>query len=153
MTSKNPTGDREDALAVDSGSYASYRAYFEEFLPTIVGDLLLPDLRELSARVEIRVTNSGDEPWYLTLSDGVLIRVDHNQNNPECCFVLDTDTLLDVVSAQLSPQEAFFDMRIEIEGDMERGLLLSSVLEIFFKRFPHRRARTDTEFNKSGSAE
>ena len=34
-----------------------------------------------------------------------------------------------------TPQEAFFDLRIALEGDMEMGLKLSTVLEPFFARY------------------
>ena len=54
---------------------------------------------------------------------------------PVCRFGLDVATLLDVVAARCVPAEAFFAKRIELEGDIETGLVLSTVLEPFFRRF------------------
>lgn len=122
----------------NSDPYKCYRRYFAEFLPGIVGQLMMEDLRSLSCQVEIEVTDSGDAPWRLAVKDGRLTQIDHEGPEPQCRYVLDLNTLIDVVTAQCSLQDAFFDMRIEIEGDIERGLELSSVLGAFFERFPFR---------------
>lgn len=117
-------------------NHRNYRRYFVEFLPTIVGQLMLPDLKELSTQVEIVVTDSGDSPWLLIVEEGKLAYIGHEGPESPSRFILDIDTLLEVVSAQISPQDAFFAMRIEIEKDIERGLELSVILEAFFENFP-----------------
>lgn len=117
--------------------YDSYHRYFTEFLPGIIGQLMMENLKDLSCQAEILVTDSGDAPWRLGIEQGRLMHVDQEGPDPECRYVLDIDTLIDIVTAQCSPQDAFFEMRIEIEGDIERGLELSAVLEIFFKTFPY----------------
>lgn len=110
--------------------------YFEEFLPSICGQLLLEDLSGLTASFEIMVSDIEGRPWRLDIEEGVLMRVGKSDSETMCRFTLDTGTLLEVVSARSSPQEAFFEMRIEIEGDIELGLKLSTVLELFYQRFP-----------------
>jgi len=52
-------------------------------------------------------------------------------------FSLDADTLLEIVSGSLTPDRAFFDLRVEIEGDIVLGLQLSTVLEPFFQTRPY----------------
>ncbi len=136
-THKNP-------IATERAGYAAYRDYFDSFLPRIVGQLLLPDLRSLSVHAEIVVTDSGDPSWHLHLRDGRLMEIAHNGPEADCRYVLDVATVLDVVRARVTPQDAFFNMRIEIEGNIERGLELSVVLESFFERFPYREADTET---------
>lgn len=116
--------------------YDGYRRYFAEFLPGIVGQLLMEDLKSLTCQVEIDVTDSGDAPWRLAVEQGRLTQVTRKGPDPQCRYVLDLDTLMDIVTAKCSPQDAFFEMRIEIEGDIERGLELSTVLGAFFERFP-----------------
>lgn len=116
-------------------NYLKYRKYFTEFLPRIVGRLMLSDLKDLSTHVEIVVTDSGDPPWQLTVDNGKLTHVGQDGPNPVCRFLLNTETLLEIVTAQVSPQDAFFEMRIEIEKDIERGLELSVVLGAFFENF------------------
>jgi predicted lipid carrier protein YhbT len=110
--------------------------YFTEFLPTIIGRLLLEDLRELSDCFEIVVTDDAAPPWRLEIEAGRLVHVGHDGPAPACRFSLDAATLAEVVAARRTPADAFFDKRIELEGDVERGLVLSTVLEPFFHRFP-----------------
>lgn len=137
-TPKNP-------IATRPAGYAAYRDYFDSFLPRIVGQLLLPDLRSVSIHAEIVVTDSGDPSWHLQLSDGRLTEISHSGPDAECRYVLDVATVLDVVRANVTPQDAFFNMRIEIEGNIERGLELSVVLENFFKRYPYRESCTELD--------
>lgn len=113
----------------------AYRAYFTEFLPKIIGQLLLEDLHSLSCCFEILVSEAPCEPWRLQIESGRLVYVGLEGLDPQCRFTLDARTLLDVISAGVAPQEAFFGKRIELSGDMELGLKLSTVLEPFFKRY------------------
>ena len=110
--------------------------YFSGFLPTILGQLLIEDLRELTNCFEIVVTDADTPPWRLALSSGRLVHVGHDGPAPACRFSLDAATLAEVVAARCTPAEAFFEKRIELEGDVETGLVLSTVLEPFFRRFP-----------------
>lgn len=112
--------------------------YFLEFLPTILDKLLIEDLRTLTTCFEIRVTDGEDPPWRLGIHDGRLTYVGHEGPEPVCRFSLDSSTFREVVAARCTPSAAFFDTRIELEGDMEMGLKLSTVLEPFFHRFPFR---------------
>jgi predicted lipid carrier protein YhbT len=110
--------------------------YFTEFLPTILGQLLIEDLRDLTSDFEILVTDAGSPPWRLAIEAGRLVRVSHDGPEPRCRFSLDAATLAEVVAAHRTPADAFFDKRIELDGDLEIGLQLSTVLEPFFRRFP-----------------
>ncbi len=111
--------------------------YFQEFLPSILGQLLVEDLRGLSSCFEIAVEDLAGPPWRLAVEEGRLVHVGHGGPSPACRFRLDVATLLEVVSARCAPAEAFFERRIELEGDVETGLTLSTVLEPFFRRFPY----------------
>jgi len=110
--------------------------YFREFLPTIQGRLLIEDLRDLTSCFEIEVEQAAAPPWRLGIEEGRLTYVGHEGPEPVCRFRLDVPTLLEVVAARCTPAEAFFDKRIDLEGDMEMGLKMSTVLEPFFQRFP-----------------
>ena len=120
----------------ETDTYTRYRRYFGEFLPSILGKLLIEDLRGLTSCVEIEVMDAGDPGWRIAIENGRLSYVGHRGPEPACRFRLDLPTLLEVVAARCTPAEAFFDERIEIEGDLETGLKLSTVLEPFFQRFP-----------------
>jgi len=110
--------------------------YFEAFLPTIFGRLLIPDLERLTTCFAIEVTDLDAPPWCIAIEAGRLVGVGHDGPEPLCTFQLDTATLLEVVAARVAPAEAFFARRIELEGDMELGLKLSTVLAPFFEGFP-----------------
>ena len=110
--------------------------YFREFLPGLRGRLLIPDLETLTTCFAIAVRDSGDPPWRIAIEAGRLVAVGPDGPPPLCLFRLDTATLLEVVAARVAPAEAFFAKRIDLEGDMELGLKLSTVLAPFFEGFP-----------------
>jgi hypothetical protein len=111
--------------------------YFREFLPGILDKLLIEDLRTLTTCFEIKVTDASEPPWRLGIEEGCLTYVGHEGPEPACRFSLDSHTLVEVVTARCTPSAAFFDTRIDLEGDMEMGLKLSTVLEPFFRRFSY----------------
>jgi len=112
------------------------RHYFEAFLPDLFGRLLIADLESLTTRFAIEVTDVDAPPWSLTIRNGRLVAVEPDGDDPLCTFRLDSATLLEVVAARVGPAEAFFAKRIELDGDMELGLKLSTVLAPFFAGFP-----------------
>ncbi len=110
--------------------------YFDDFLPGLMGRLLIEDLHDLTACFAISVTDESGPPWRIAIEAGRITHVGTDGPEPECCFVLNRETLREVIAARCAPAEAFFERRIEVEGDIERGLVLSTVLEPFFQRFP-----------------
>lgn len=112
--------------------------YFEIFLPTLRGELLIPDLHSLDCVLGVQVNEYDEAVWTLRVRRGRLEAVTAGQDGAQCTFCLDTDTLLEVVTGVLAPDKAFFDLRIEIEGDVALGLQLSTVLAPFFRQYPFR---------------
>jgi len=110
-------------------------AYFEVFLPGIMNQLLLADLSTLTACFEISISDLESPPWRLAIQDGRLVYVGQEEEAPMCRYTLDLATLRKVAGGKETPQEAFFDCRIRLDGDMEMGLKLSTVLEPFFARY------------------
>ncbi len=55
----------------------------------------------------------------------------------QCAFLVDHDTFSRIVSGELTPQKAFFKKKIDIQGDMETGLKLATVLAAFFRKWPY----------------
>lgn len=126
---------RETATTPRSDSRV--RRYFDEFLKAKLGRLLVPNLRSLTASFRIRLTDADVPVWSLRIDQGVLASIATGDRNGQCGFVVDTDTFLHVVAARLAPQQAFFQKRAEIEGDIETGLHLVAALAEFFARFPY----------------
>ena len=114
----------------------AYHRYFHTFLPGLRDQLLIEDLHDLSCCFSYRLSDSGDPPWRLVLTDGRLTSVGIAGPEPQCTFVCNTETLIAVVSGALHPQEAFFAQRIEMEGDLELALRLAVMLAPFFERYP-----------------
>ncbi len=112
-------------------------AYFTQFLPGKLYQQLLPGLRKLTASFSIRVLDTDQPAWSLHVLNGALTALEADGARGDCCFLVDVDTFARIVSAQTRPQEAFFKRQIEIEGDLETGLKLATVLGAFFREFPY----------------
>ena len=109
-------------------------AYFGDFLPALHGRVLVPYLKALTCTFAVHVTDSGDPPWVVHVHEGRLS--DSAGTAPECTFTVDSRTLRDIIAGRTRPEQAFFDMKVDVLGDMELGLKLSTVLAPFFRRFP-----------------
>lgn len=126
------------AISSRFNSTAGCSAYFEHFLPKLQGTLLIPGLRSLHCRLGVRITDLENTAWTLEIRAGRLEAVLPGTRQTPCVFCLDATTLLEVATGALAPDRAFFDLRIEIEGDTALGLQLSTVLAPFFQQYPFR---------------
>jgi len=115
----------------------TYRRYFTEFLPGIVGQLMVEDLEDLTACVEIVVTGDDEPPWRFGIEQGRLTYVGHEGPHPHCRFASDAATLVELITGKTSPTNAFMEMRVEVTGDLDMALHLSLALEEFFHRHPY----------------
>jgi len=111
--------------------------YFDSFLADKMHRQLLPNLRRLSANCRILVEDLPGRSWSLSIDRGCLVTISENGLPCECTFLLHSDVFTDIVSGRLSPQAAFFDKKIDIEGDIETGLKLATVLATFFRKWPY----------------
>lgn len=123
--------------AAESSSYVVDR-YFDHFLTEKMHKQLLPDLRSLSATCSIKVEDIPGRSWALKIEQGRLENISDNGVDCQCAFLVDCDTFSKIVSGELTPQKAFFKRKIDIQGDMETGLKLATVLAAFFQRWPYR---------------
>ena len=112
--------------------------YFSSFLADKMHKQLLPNLKNLSATCRIVVEDIAAGPWSLSIDKGRLERISFNGENCQCTFFLASDTFTSIVRGKLAPQQAFFQRDIDIEGDIETGLKLATVLAAFFKKWPYR---------------
>ena len=112
--------------------------YFSSFLTDKMHKQLLPNLKNLSATCRIVVEDIAAGPWSLNIDQGRLERISQNGQDCQCTFFLASDTFTSIVRGKLAPQQAFFQRDINIEGDIETGLKLATVLAAFFKKWPYR---------------
>lgn len=117
---------------------AASRTYFTDFLPGLRGQLLVPGLRSLSCALGVALSDVEGGAWTLAIASGQLATIEIGVEDAQCVFLLDSGTLLEIATGTLAPDRAFFDLRIEIEGDIALGLQLSTVLEPFFTQHAFR---------------
>lgn len=111
--------------------------YFESFLPALRGQLLIPGLHSLSCVLGVSLGEAPEEQWRLVIASGRLMEIAPDVTGADCVFHLDRETLLAIAAGVLGPDQAFFEMRVEIEGNVVLGLQLSTVLEPFFRTHPY----------------
>jgi nucleoside-diphosphate-sugar epimerase/predicted lipid carrier protein YhbT len=129
-------GKAERPAAAATGTERFVERYFDEFLAEKMHRQLLPNLRKLSANCRIVVEDVPGRSWSLRIDRGCLVQISQNGLPVECTFLLHSDAFSAIVAGRLSPQAAFFGKKIDIEGDMETGLKLATVLAAFFRKWP-----------------
>jgi predicted lipid carrier protein YhbT len=114
--------------------------YFERFLPRFVPQSSVARLGALTANVRFVLTDVADGHWLCRFDAGRLAQVERSGNDvvEDFGYRVDASTFLDVVAAQLDPQEAFLSARVEVFGDVERALKMAMVLRQFNYEFPFR---------------
>lgn len=127
---------RRHAANARAGSEAVAEKYFETFLSGKLNQALLPDLHRLSARFTVVLDAPPGRHWSLDVQQGVLKAISRNGMPTQCHFTVDAATFREIVSGRLAPQQAFFNRRVDIGGDIELGLKVAAVLAQFFRRFP-----------------
>ena len=111
--------------------------YFETFLAGQMHRQLLPNLKNLSATCRIVVEDISARSWALIIDGGRLEHISENGEDCQCTFFLSSDVFSSIVSGELAPQQAFFQKNVNIEGDIEIGLRLATVLAAFFRKWPY----------------
>lgn len=110
--------------------------YFDEFLPGFVGRSLLAELTSLNATFWIDVQTAG--VWSLAVRAGVLERVERGVRLGEFGYETEPETLLQVASGAITPQESFFRGKTHLSGQKVEALRTVTVLEEFFRKYPFR---------------
>jgi putative sterol carrier protein len=77
------------------------------------------------------------QSWSLAIDRGRLEHIATNGTACQCTFSLRSDIFSAIVSGTLTPQRAFFEKKVDIQGDIETGLKLTTVLAAFFKKWPY----------------
>lgn len=132
-------GKKQIESNVESNSrYASIvEDYFNRFLAGKMHKQLLPDLKNLSASCRIRVSELPSKSWSLQIDHGRLEKISLNGTVCQCTFLVDGDTFERIVTGKLPPQQAFFRKKVDIKGNIEKGLMLATVLAAFFRKYPY----------------
>jgi nucleoside-diphosphate-sugar epimerase len=118
------------------GAATSCAAYVERFFPESVRRSSLARL-PLDVTVGLDVRGSGGGRWSCRLVRGESIIWHGLAGGAEVVFRMDVPTFEAIVGGRQSPQEAFLDRRIDIAGDVEKGLKLAVLFEHFVRECPY----------------
>lgn len=110
--------------------------YFQEHLPQFTQKPLSPGADDITCSFGYRMSDVPAASWVLWLQNGVLDSFEHAAGPAQCWFNCNAQTFLDIASGVLPPQDAFFAKEVDIEGDLELGLMLSVILGPFFAQNP-----------------
>jgi thioester reductase-like protein len=107
------------------------RNYVEKIFPAAARRSPLAQAAGLNVVVTLDVRGEGGGQWTFRWIDGELASVRRGLEAADVRYRTDPSTFEDVIGRRRSPQAAFGDRLIEIEGDVEKGLKLAVLFGTF----------------------
>jgi thioester reductase-like protein len=112
--------------------------YLERFFPEMAPRSALARV-PFTVTIVLDVRGAGGGRWQCRWVDGELQAVNRMiTGSSDVSYRMDVATFMAVVRGSVSPQDAFFDRRIEVEGDVEKGLKLAVLFGRFAEEFPYK---------------
>ena len=108
--------------------------YFEELMFDRVNMCPLPRIESLGIVIRFDIVGQNAGSWTIVVEDGSLKRISRNHPdslnkdvvlNPACIFRLDGRTFMSIVRREITPQQAFFEKKVQIEGDIALALKMN----------------------------
>ena len=97
----------------------------------------------LQRTIGLTVSGLGGGQWSVALGGAAPVVVRRGAPaRSEAAYRMDRETFAAVVHGRLTPQDAFLARRIEIAGDMEKGLFLATLFGRLAEEFPYRDSTT-----------
>jgi thioester reductase-like protein len=111
--------------------------YLESFFPHAARRSALVRI-PLTVTVGLDIRGPGGGRWQCRWADGELLAVRRACGAAsDVTYQLDVATFMAVVRGAVAPQEAFFDRRIEVAGDVETALKLAALFGRFVQESPY----------------
>jgi putative sterol carrier protein len=110
--------------------------YFDHFLPRWLGQPLLPGVTGVTVTFTVALTAPETFRRTVVIEDGRLRAIHVESALQDCTYTLDEGVLRRITAGRLDPRDAFFARRTQIEGDIEAGLRVASLMIDFFRRNP-----------------
>jgi nucleoside-diphosphate-sugar epimerase len=111
--------------------------YIEQFFPAALSRSVLGSV-PIEATLKFVISGSSGGNWTCKLSGGKVVSIERDSALPhDVEFRLDAQTFAAIVTGKQTPQVAFFRRRIEISGNIERGLKLAMLFNQFVREFPY----------------
>jgi thioester reductase-like protein len=106
--------------------------YLESVLPQQVKHSPLARALPAGFRFALDICGAAGGQWSFLCGGEEVLSIDRGiRTGPEVIYHIDADTFLNLIRGQQSAQKAFLDGQIEIEGDMEKALMLAMFIEQF----------------------
>jgi len=106
-------------------------SYLERVLPGQMRQLSLARLLPPDLLFALDIRGAGGGQWSCRWADGMLNVRRGLDTDAVVIYRIDSSTFEDLLRGRQTPQQAFFDGRIEIDGDMEKALKLALFIEQF----------------------
>ena len=104
----------------------THREYFESLFMDRVNKSPLPKIDTLNAIIQFRITDDDEGIWNVVIEKGFVKEVTKRTiDNPTCAFLLDSATFLSIVKREITPQQAFFQGRADIKGNILLALKMN----------------------------
>jgi hypothetical protein len=125
-------------LVADNAKTLDCSHYIEEFFPRHAGRSILARALRLDITIALDVRGAGGGRWSCRWARGDLIGVSRGLvRDADVIYRTDAATFAAIIQGRQIPQEAFFARRIEIEGELEKGLKLAVLFGHFVREFPY----------------
>lgn len=124
---------RADAIPRRSAAM-NCSAYFEQIFPNQASDSQLAREIGLTTLVSFEIHGAGGGQWSCRWEDGELVEIRRGlDERAVAIYRTDTATFDDVVQGRQNPQQAFFEERIAISGNLEVALKLAALFHQFLR--------------------
>lgn len=112
--------------------------YFETFIKENFGQDFIDALPSKTDIIGFSIEDKTDQDVWFATCDGERLIARREADGPaRCHYHLSPKTFREIVAGRLTPQRAFFTLRLKVNGDRLYAIQLGALLEHFFKAFPH----------------
>ena len=134
--------------------HTTHTEYFEEMMYNRVNLSPIPKIRNLNAVIRFEIVGHNAGTWTIFIEEGILKRIvrdhlekyliektifqeeDYCQTHPEtasedtarksvCVFQLEGKTFMSIIRREITPQQALFQRKVHISGDMLLALKMN----------------------------
>ncbi len=103
--------------------------YFTHLLKDSVNLTDEPKISSLSAVIRFEMTDGDGGTWDVIVEKGVVKNVVRNsKGTPTSILKLSGDIFLDIIKRRITPQQAFFQGMVDIDGDMFIALKMNVLI-------------------------
>ncbi len=110
--------------------------YFEELIFARVNMCLLPRIESLNTVIKFDIKGVAGGSWTIEVEGGLLKRVVRNYADtsspsteaalePASTFQMDSETFMSILRREITPQQAFFKKKVQIQGDIMIALKMN----------------------------